>query len=316
MNSPLVSVITAAYRTYPQQLRAALESALRQSYENLEITVSDDSPDSSLETVVDALGDKRLRYRRNEPRLGVADNHWKSIREARGELLVILNHDDVLEATFIEELLRPLQRDADMALAFCDHWIIDTAGNRLTTLTEATSERDGRRGLAAGPHHPFEHLLVRQSIQLAVAAMFRRACVPHRLPSDAGPAYDLWLTYLLCRSGYGAWYVPERLSSWRHHSSNLTSAANIDWLSGAAHCWADVARYFTDASIIAAARRKEALAHRACARWYYQRRRNIEARAHARRSLRADCNWKAAALYGAACLPLSFGRAVPQPGSD
>ena len=314
MAHPLVSVITAAYRSNPQHLRAALTSAVRQTYENLEIMVSDDSPDSSLEDVVRALGDRRLSYRRNETALGAANNHWRCIREARGEFVAILNHDDTLETTLIERLVDPLRVQETAVVAFSDHWIIDAHGNRVAHETEAATDHYGRRGLAPGLHRPFEHLIVRQTIPMAVGALFRRQCVPARLPAQAGPAYDLWLAYILCRTGYGAWYVPERLSSWRSHSGNLTSVGGVDWSYGVACCWAEIARESADARIIAAARRKEAVAHRGCARWYYEHGRHAEARRCAMRSLRTNANWKAAVLYGAACLPMNFRKSAASRG--
>jgi glycosyltransferase involved in cell wall biosynthesis len=314
MRYPLVSVITGAYRSNPQHLRAALTSAVRQSYENLEIMVSDDSPDSSLQDVVRALGDRRLRYRRNETPLGAAANHWRCIREARGEYVAILNHDDMFEPTFVERLVGPLQTEAKAVVAFSDHWIIDALGNRMINETETATDHYGRRGLMPGLHRPFDYLILGQTIPMAVGALFRRQSVPASLPAQAGPAYDLWLAYILCRTGYGAWYVPDRLSSWRAHSDNLTSAGGIDWSYGAACCWAEFAREAADAGIIAAARSKEALAHRVCARWYYKRGRRAEARMCAMRSLRANASWKAVVLYGAACLPVSFGRVRPSRG--
>ena len=39
---------------------------------------------------------------------------------------------------------------------------------------------------------------------------------------EAGPSYDLYMTYVAARTGRGAWYIPERLSSYRVHSSMET----------------------------------------------------------------------------------------------
>ena len=42
-----------------------------------------------------------------------------------------------------------------------------------------------------------------------------------------GGTYDFFLSYLLSRNGEGAFYVPERLASWRIHSRNLTSETSL-----------------------------------------------------------------------------------------
>ena len=305
---PLVSVVTAAYRSEPAQLRAALESACGQSYRHIDVVVSDDSPTDELCALVESLRDPRVRYRHNDPPLGVARNHWRCLREAPGELIAILNHDDLLEPSFIERLAAPLIADPTLALAFCDHWIIDAQGRRQLQESEQCSSRYARTTLAAGAHRPFFGLLVRQTIPMAMGALFRRSAVPAVLPDDAGPAYDLWLTYLLCGTGLGAYYVPARLSSWRAHAGNLTSAGDISLLEGAARCWSAVVADPAALPAHPAARLKEASAHAACARWYGRQGLARRARTAALRSWRARASWRAAAYFMLGMLPASLGR--------
>lgn len=263
---PLVTIVTAAHRTRPQLLRDTLASAIQQTRGDFELVVSDDSPDDALGAVVEAFGDPRLRYVHNDVALGVACNHWTRFREAAGEYIAILNHDDVLEPTFLESLVAPLEADQTLALAFCDHYVIDGNGAILEAETEATSVKWNRTTLAEGIHRPFDRLLLLQTIPMAMGAVFRRNVLPADLPPDAGPSYDLWLTYLICRSRLGAFYVPERLSRWRTHENNLTSRAGADWALGAATCWAAIARDPVMHSIGEAARARSAALYYTAAR--------------------------------------------------
>jgi glycosyltransferase involved in cell wall biosynthesis len=265
MDFPLVSIVVATYKSRHEHIRMALQSALGQTWPRLEVVVTDDSPDDSLAAVVASFADARLRYRRNEPSLGVAKNHWTAFRECRGEYVVVLNHDDALEPAFVETLIQPLIEHAEIVLAFCDHWLMDEAGRRMLFETEHNSARWGRASLVAALHQPFPSLVVNQTIPLAMGAMFRLSALPPQLPAQAGPAYDLWLAYLLCRHGGGAWYHPERLSSWRTHSGNLTSAGNVDWLNGAATCWREASQVPLFAPWKQAMRLKGAQGFAACA---------------------------------------------------
>jgi GT2 family glycosyltransferase len=156
--------------------------------------VSDDSPSDVLQSVVREFHDPRLSYRCNTPSRGPAANHWSCFREARGEFIVILNHDDVLEPVFLERLLPPLQNNPSIAVAFCDHWIIDDSGAVRRESSDEASRHYGRTTLAAGPHEPFHQQLLHQTIPMAMGAVFRRSALPADLPANAGPAYDLWLT--------------------------------------------------------------------------------------------------------------------------
>jgi hypothetical protein len=262
---PLVTVVIATYRSRRDHLTAAISSALGQSWPALEIIVSDDSPDDALRTFVDGFRDPRLRYRHNAPPLGVARNHWRAFGESRGEYLAVLNHDDWWAPNFVERLAGALQRQAQAVLAFCDHWVIDASGQRLDAETERNSVAWGRAQLAAGLHLPFVELVARQTVPMAMGALFRRAALPAVLPAAAGPAYDLWLSYLLCRGGGGAWYVPERLSAWRSHDTNLTSQGGLSWLHGSATCWQAMASDPGCAAVRAAARRRASRAYTTCA---------------------------------------------------
>jgi glycosyltransferase involved in cell wall biosynthesis len=262
---PLVTIAIASYKTRPDHLAAAIASALHQTWANLEVIVSDDSPDPSLRTVVEQFSDPRLRYRHNSPGLGVNRNYSLCFREAKGEYIAILNHDDIFAPTFIERLVAPLTTDPELSLAFCDHWVIDADGHQLIAETEQTTKHWGRLDLAAGIHRPYFDLLAAQTIPMAMGAVFRRSSLPHPLPVEAGPAYDLWLTYLLCQQGDGAYYVRDRLSSWRSHIGSLTSQGGLDWAYGSAECWRSVANDPRLASIRPVAKQKAAIGFRACA---------------------------------------------------
>jgi glycosyltransferase involved in cell wall biosynthesis len=257
--------VTATYKTQVAHLTSAIQSALDQTWNEIEIIVSDDSPDESLKSVIDGFGDDRIRYRRNTPALGVARNHWAAFREARGEYIALLNHDDSLAPTFVERLIEPLMEDPTLAVAFCDHWVMNADGNHAREDTAQTAARFGRVGLRGGVHRPAYDLLARQTIPMANGSLFRRRLLPVTLPEDAGPAYDLWLTYFLCREAGGVYYVPERLASWRAHAENITSRGANDWAFGTAECWHAV---FTDprlSPIHRIARQKAAAAYATCA---------------------------------------------------
>lgn len=308
MTRPLVSIVIATYRSRHDHLSAAIGSALAQTWREIEVIVSDDSPDDGLRHVVAAFGDARLRYRRNTPALGVARNHWSAFGHARGEYIAVLNHDDWLAPAFVERLAEVLGRQPEAALAFCDHWLIDARGRRLDAESARNSAAWGRLRLAAGLHRPFVTLVAEQTIPVAMGTLFRRSALPAVLPPDAGPAYDLWLAYLLCRGGGGAWYLPERLSAWRTHPDNLTSRGGLSWLQGSAACWQAVANDARFAAVRHTARRKAALGYHGCAvrSWVDGQRRDCVR--YALRSLDARLTFKGLA---ACVLPLLPRRLAP-----
>lgn len=284
-SAPVASIVVAAYLSRPEHLSAALASALAQTARVIEVLVYDDSPDDRLRAVAASFGDERLAYWHNRPALGVAANHWHAFRQARGEFIAVLNHDDLLEPMFVERLAQALRDCPEADVAFCDHWIIDVEGRRLDAQTQRNSEHWGRAGLRGGLHRPFVELVAAQTIPMAMGALFRRRALPANLPAVAGPAYDLWLTYLLAQDGAGACYVPERLSDWRTHAGNLTSAAGIDWILGSTRCWEAIAADERFAIVHATARRKAAAGHASCSLALRQSARRGAGARHALRSL-------------------------------
>ncbi len=308
MQTPLVSIVIAAYRSRAEHLSAAISSALSQTVQEIEVIVSDDSPDQRLRRLVESFRDPRVRYCHNAPALGVARNHWVSFGRAQGRYIAVLNHDDWLAPHFVERLVGVLEREPEATLAFCDHWVIDGAGRRLESESEHNSRAWGRSALAEGMHRPFERLLAEQVIPMAMGAVFRRAALPAELPAQAGPAYDLWLTYLLCCGGQGAWYVRERLSAWRAHETSLSAQGGIAWLSGAAACWHSVASDVRFATIRPEAKRKAALGFYDCATRSWAGGRRADCLRYAARSLSAMPTLKGAL---ACLLPLLPQRLAP-----
>lgn len=233
---PIVSVVIATYQA-GDYLRKSIESALNQSFKNIELVVSDDAGSPEVQNLLKTIGDSRVRYRTNPIRLGPASNHWAAFADCRGRYIAILNHDDLWHPEFLATLLAPLEMDSELALVFCDHEVIDSNGEMIVESTTKTSLQWGRTGLASGKHQPFRELVVQQTIPMAMGSIFRRSYVESSDLLEMGPAYDLWLAYLLARTGKAAWYIPARLSRWRVHPAQITHSRNLNWAIGALGCW-------------------------------------------------------------------------------
>lgn len=104
---PLVSILIPTYNR-PDYFRKALDSALAQTYRNLEVVVCDDSTDDRTESLMrrEYLGKRpNLRYYRNVENLGQFDNDLKLLRLAKGEYVNFLMDDDLLAANKLERMV-------------------------------------------------------------------------------------------------------------------------------------------------------------------------------------------------------------------
>ena len=120
--TPLVSIMISVYNQL-HCLNKALESALDQTYNNMEIIISDDfSTDGDVESYLNRYDDPRIKYFRNPKNLGVSGNFRNLLNTySSGDLALMLNADDYLtDNTFIEKAVNIFTRENEVALVFGD----------------------------------------------------------------------------------------------------------------------------------------------------------------------------------------------------
>lgn len=222
---PAVSIIITTLNRF-DYLRQAIHSALAQTFSDFELLVCDDGGCEETRLLCESFGDGRIRHLVNNSALGAAMNTYSGIRLATADLIALLNDDDRWTPDFLERCTSPLLRDEQVALVFSDHWLVDSQGTRLHADSDTASRTFGRDVLAAGDVQEPLHLLINNSIPLAMASVFRKSLVDWSLYSaEIRGAYDYFLSYCLLRSGRKVVYVPERLTEYRVHTGS--SSANF-----------------------------------------------------------------------------------------
>jgi glycosyltransferase involved in cell wall biosynthesis len=220
---PLVSVIIPTYNR-PAYLKKAIESAARQTYQNIEIIVSDNCTPENPQAIIESFQDSRIQFWRNETNIGMLANAMNAFKKARGKYVACLHDDDMWNEEFLEKLVPHLESNPDLALAFCDHYVMNSADAIDYPATEKCTQFYKRSQLKEGVYQPFCELgLVHGVVPSVVAAVIRKDVVDwDDIPPQVGSLYDLYITYLCCRSGRGAYYCPERLTRYREHAQTDT----------------------------------------------------------------------------------------------
>ena len=104
--NPLVSIVIPVYNG-ANYVSEAIESALKQTYKNIEIIVVNDGSTDSTEKIVKKYGDKiRYFYKENG---GVASALNLGIKNMKGEYFSWLSHDDVYYPNKIERQIEELK---------------------------------------------------------------------------------------------------------------------------------------------------------------------------------------------------------------
>ena len=113
MNSlPLVSLVIPAFN--PRFFERTLNSAVSQTYGQLEIIVCDDSRGSEIEAIVAAVVEQSgvaVRYVRNPRTLGMVGNLQACLEQAQGQLVKFLCDDDHLYAACVEQQAQEMVRE-------------------------------------------------------------------------------------------------------------------------------------------------------------------------------------------------------------
>jgi glycosyltransferase involved in cell wall biosynthesis len=138
---PLVTLaVTTLNRA--DYLRETLLSVLAQDYPNLEILVSDNGSRDETPTLVQALikDDTRARLRRNETSVPQHEHFTQCVQAARGEFLILLCDDDLINPSFVSELVRVATRHTDVNVVVPANATIDERGKVIKAFAKPQGE--------------------------------------------------------------------------------------------------------------------------------------------------------------------------------
>jgi glycosyltransferase involved in cell wall biosynthesis len=138
-NQPLVTIGIPTYNRAKTYLRDTLESALSQKYPNIEIIVADNCSDDTTQELMRSYTDPRIRYIRHETNIGPFNNMNSCLHVARGEYILLLHDDDLIDSDFVETCMRAINYRNDIGIIITGSRIIDATG-RYVTGKENTGE--------------------------------------------------------------------------------------------------------------------------------------------------------------------------------
>ena len=142
-DEPVVSICISAYNG-ARLISRALESCINQTYRKIEIVVTDDGNDDTEIIVKEyAKRDSRIKYLKNEERLGAADNFLKSYKAASGYFIQHLDQDEWLDLNYVKEKVSIFKKHPDVAFVAGNilSYRLDSSGN--PQLVYETKKREG-----------------------------------------------------------------------------------------------------------------------------------------------------------------------------
>lgn len=218
----LVSIVIPNYN-YSKYIRKSLDSAVSQTYENIEIIIVDDaSTDNSVE-IIKEFENKyaNIKFYSNRHNLGVVGSHNRCINLSSGEYVVVLSSDDYLHPHFVSECVKKLDDYPTAGIVSSDIWYVDDNDN-VSYPESFYPESFFCKGMYQCKVWLFTNTFVPSQV------LIRRSCLND---SDIGGMFsyladtmiDTELWYRICLK-YDFVYYRKKLSYYRHHIGSYSKS--------------------------------------------------------------------------------------------
>jgi glycosyltransferase involved in cell wall biosynthesis len=190
---PLVSVVIPTYNS-ERWLRACVESALIQTFRDIEVLVFDDASTDGTLALMAGFDDPRLRYVRSATNVRFAANVNKGLRAATGRYVIILGSDDILLPTFLERAVGMLEARPEAAMLHGGAIWIDDAGARFGRFS-------GRWDAVTPGREAFVRAFTEGFCFSTVVARLDPLMADGGIGEEWGAISDSWLFLRMCLEG-------------------------------------------------------------------------------------------------------------------
>lgn len=217
---PTVSIVVPLYNTPTKFYLQMVDSVLSQTYENWQLCLADGSDDGA-DRKSCLPDDSRICYRKLPENLGISGNTNEALALAEGQWIAFLDHDDILEAEAVGEMVREaLRSGADMVYSDEDKVAMD-----LRHFYEPHFKSDFNPDLLRSTNYICHFLMVEAGL-VARTGGFRREF-------DGAQDYDFVLR--ASEQAVRVAHVPRVLYHWRAHPSSTaqdTGSKGYAWEAG------------------------------------------------------------------------------------
>jgi glycosyltransferase involved in cell wall biosynthesis len=202
-----------------------VDSLINQSYQNIEIIISDNgSSDSSLDIVREyRLKDDRIKLNINETNLGYSGNANKLIELANGEYIAIYHCDDVYREHIIEEQVNFLIKNESLAGCFTLSDLIDESGVFLRNSEQYRKDFNIEKNTVVNLDSYIKNMCVKGNMLICPSSMIKKEVYNELNAYNTGIKYiedqDMWIRIL---EKYDIGIIARELFSYRLHKKQIS----------------------------------------------------------------------------------------------
>jgi glycosyltransferase involved in cell wall biosynthesis len=232
VSSPLVTVTIPTYNR-AGLLHRALSSVLAQSLTDIEVFVSDNASTDDTASVVDAFGDGRVQYIRNDRNLGHFGNLSAGLHLGSAPYLAILPDDDFMLPRHLEEHARFLDAHGEVGFVHSAFRRVTVAPNG--AVTEHDEFPGGPETWISDGDSVIRRLLSEPYYISYATALIRRPIVAdtERFADEDGSADDVGLSLRLTqRAGAVGYRAEPSVGITFHDEAHNTTVGGQDFVDG------------------------------------------------------------------------------------
>ncbi|OSZ82627.1 hypothetical protein CAP35_05000 [Chitinophagaceae bacterium IBVUCB1] len=213
VQQPLVSVILLVYNG-EKHLKEAIDSILKQTYNNFELIIVDDGSTDSSQQIIQSYTDKRIILHKNASNMGLVNTLNIALPLCKGKYIARMDADDICLPDRLAKQVAYLNDNSDVIMIDSIMEYIDESGHRLNKYNSTSNSP-----VAIKYSLPYSNVLGHSSIM-----MRREPYIRYRYRHTDFEDYDLWLR--LINDGYKIHKLPEPLLLYRIHNNSYTISNN------------------------------------------------------------------------------------------
>ncbi|BAY65891.1 putative glucosyltransferase [Calothrix brevissima NIES-22] len=217
--NPLVSIVINNYN-YERFLKESIDSALNQTYQNIEVIVVDDGSKDNSQAIIASYGDRIVPiFKENGGQCSCFNAGFEA---SHGEIICFLDADDIYLPEKVAEVVEIFNISEKVEWCFHNLRWVDENAELLPQLStqRPTVECDFRDSIKSGKLPP--------PLPASSALCFRRSLLGKYLPkpiSKAVPNTDFYVKFMAVALGKG-FFLGKVLALHRIHGSNAATFSN------------------------------------------------------------------------------------------
>lgn len=128
---PLVSIIVPCYNQ-ANYVAETIESAIKQTYKNIEIVCIDDCSKDNSSDIIQSYAEKyeNISFIQLDTNRGVCFARNTAINSCSGEYILPLDADDIIDKTYVEKAVQIMEEKPEIGIVYCDARVFGTKNKK------------------------------------------------------------------------------------------------------------------------------------------------------------------------------------------